>query len=102
MSSVNIALQIPKRGVTVNSAGASANVQIPVASDGTTLPKYLRIAASVAAYVALGPSGVTAAAGDIMVQPGDALVVTRGGATWVAAIQVAAAGVVQISGVENQ
>lgn len=87
-------------GVTVASGAASARVAIPTFAGGV-YPKYVRIAASAAAYVKIGDANVTAAVGDFVVQPGDALIVRAHGHTYVAAIQQAAAGTVQISPLDD-
>lgn len=94
------AITIFKRGAIITTSATSANVAMPTDSSGNS-PRYVRITASNPSYVALGVSGVVAAAGDFIVQPGDAVVVAVNGATFVAAIQQSAAGVVQISGLDN-
>lgn len=96
-------LTIVKRGTTVASGSTSAAVALPTDSAGTA-PKYHRFVASKDAYIALGTSsGVTAAAGDVMVQPGDSIVLCTIGFTHCAALQgpTATSGSVQISPVEN-
>lgn len=92
---------ITRPGANIATSGSSASVAIPN-GEGAQIPKYVRIAATAAAYVRLGASGLTAAAGDMLVQPGDSIVVRSIGFTHAAAVQVSAAGVVQISPVENQ
>ena len=87
-------------GVNIATTGISASATIPNASSGE-LPRYIRVSASVAAYVRLGKTTATAVTTDMMVQPGDAVVITTNGNDKVAAIQVAAAGVVQVSPLEN-
>ena len=91
--------QILPRGVAITTSGASANAAIP--NESGALPQYVRIAATAAAYVRLGLVGDTAAAGDFLVQPGDAIIVAVARCTHVAAIQVTAAGIVQVSPVGN-
>lgn len=96
------ALQIQKRGTAITTSGVSQNFAMPT-TQANTIPKYVRISATVPAYVAIVQSGAgTAAAGDIMVIPGDAVVLATGNAGFIAAIQVAAAGVLQVSPIENQ
>jgi hypothetical protein len=94
------AMQIFATGITIATSGTSANATIPNTSNGT-LPKYVRVAATVAAYVKVGPGTPVAAAGDLMVQPGDSVILAVAGCTKIAAIQVAAAGVVQVSPLED-
>ena len=95
------AVSIVKTGATIAFTGSSANVAVPTDSAGT-IPKYIRVAASAACYVKIGPSGVTAAAGDALVQPADALILKTHGLGFVAAVQVSAGGTVQISPLEDR
>lgn len=87
-------------GVTVASGAASANVAMPTLPGGVS-PKWVRIAASQAAYVKLGGTGVAAVAGDMIVQPGDAVILRAMGMTFIAALQQTTAGVVQISPLDD-
>ena len=93
-------LQIFKTGANISFTGTSASVAIPTAQDGN-VPRYVRVAATQACYVKIGTSGLTAAAGDVLVQPADAVILCTNGCTHIAAIQVSAAGICQISPVEN-
>lgn len=92
---------ITKTGANLASGAASTNVAIPTASSGQ-LPQKVRVTATEAAAVKLGTTGVTAVAGDAMVQPGDplTLVVPRG-ITHIATIQITTAGVVNIVPLED-
>lgn len=95
------ALIVFQTGVTITTSGTSARVAMGNTSAGA-LPRFVRIAATAAAYVKFGDNTVTASAGDLLVQPADAVVLAvPKGATNVAAIQVSSAGVVQISSLEN-
>lgn len=94
------AITVTKTGGTIAFGAASANLAIPTASDGN-IPRYIRVAANAACYVKIGASGVTAVAGDLLVQPADAVILATNGCTFIAAIQVSAAGTVQISPVED-
>lgn len=90
-----------KTGVNIATSGTSANAALPTALSGE-IPRYVRIAASVAAHVKLGAAGVTAVAADMLIQPGDAVVaVVPRGVTTVAAIQDTAAGTVNIVPLED-
>lgn len=93
---------ITKIGVNLASGAASSNAPIPTAASGQ-LPRYVRITATAAAAVKLGAGAGTAAAlGDTMVQPGDGITLNVPvGVTHVAAIQIAAAGVVNIAPLED-
>ena len=94
-------ISVVKTGTTIATGAASANVAIPTDS-ADTVPKYVRVAATAACYVKVGPTGVTAAAGDVVVQPGDAVVLKTHGLGYIAAIQVSAAGVMQVSPLEDR
>lgn len=88
-------------GVSITTGAASSGGALPNASSGE-VPRYVRIAASVAACVRIGPGAQTAVATDMLVQPGDAVVLAvPRGCTHVAAIQLAAAGVVIVTPVED-
>ena len=94
------AATITAPGATIATGAASASVAIPNASSGQK-PLYIRVVATVAAYVRLGKTTATAVAGDALVQPGDGLILSTNGLDTIAAIQVAAAGVVQVSPLEH-
>lgn len=87
-------------GVSQASGASSIAVAIPPCLSGE-LPRYIRVAATVAACVKLGVTPV-ATTGDTQVQPGDSVVMrVPSGVTKFAVIQVAAAGVVQVSPLED-
>lgn len=88
-------------GVAITTSGTSASATIPNDSSGNK-PSYVRIAATAAACVRLGSGSATAVTTDMQVQPGDSIIVNvPKGYDKVAAIQVASAGVVQVSPLEN-
>ena len=92
---------IVKTGSNITTGAVSAAVTIPTNLSGLP-PSYIRVSATAAAYVKIAPTGAVAVAGDIVVQPGDALIMSvPAGVTSIAALQVAAAGTVQISPLEN-
>lgn len=94
-------ITITKAGVNLAAGATSVNAAIPTAS-GNTLPRYVRISATAAAAVKLGASGVAATAADAMVQPGAPVTLTVPfGVTHVAAIQIDAAGTVNIVPLED-
>lgn len=95
------AISVVKTGSIIAFGAASANVAIPTDS-ANTLPKYVRVAANAACYVKIGPAGVAAAAGDVLVQPADAVIMKVLRQPYIAAIQVSAAGTVQISPLEDR
>src|SRR5574337_3225 len=95
------ALSVHVAGCQVASGAVSARVALVNDSSGN-LPRYIRVCASAAAYVKLGGNAVLATSNDMMVQPGDAVIMQLGGAdTYIAALQVAAGGVVQIASLDN-
>ena len=97
------AMQVFQRGATITTGGTSARVAIPKTSSSNTLPKYVRLAATAACYARLDADNTgTAAAGDVLVQPGDAVILCVAGYTYVSAIQVTGAGILQISPLEDQ
>jgi hypothetical protein len=93
-------MQIFATGNVIAFGAASASVAIPNTLSGTK-PKYVRLVSTGACYVKLGAAGVTAAAGDLMVQPADSVVVAVSGCTNIAALQQSAGGTLQISPLED-
>lgn len=93
-------ITVSKTGIQIATTGTSAGATIPLDSSGS-VPRLIRIAATFAACVRLGVGAQTAVTTDLQVQPGDSVVVSTNGATHIAAIQVSAAGVVQVSPLEN-
>lgn len=88
-------------GIQQASGAASVAVNIPACSSGE-LPRYIRVAATAAACVRLGATTATATAGDTQVQPGDSTILrVPSGYTKIAVIQVTAAGLVQVSPLED-
>jgi len=94
-------ISVVKTGAVIAFTGASANIAIQTDSSGT-LPKYVRVAANAACYVKIGAAGVAAAAGDVLVQPADAVIMKVMNQPYIAAIQVSAGGTVQISPLEDR
>jgi len=87
-------------GVQIATSGTSASATIPNMSSGEA-PRYVRVAATAPACVRLGKTTATAVTTDLQIQPGDAVVLAVGGYDKIAAIQVSAAGIVQVSPLEN-
>lgn len=94
------ALSVFATGVAISTSGTSASATIPLMSSGES-PRYIRVAASQPACVRLGKTTATAVTTDLQVQPGDAVILCVNGCDKIAAIQVSAAGVVQVSPLEN-
>lgn len=95
------AITVTKTGVNQATSGVSAGSTLPTDSAGN-VPRYIRVSASAAAYFRIGVGAQTAVSTDMMVQPGDAVVMhVPSGMTNFACLQVAAAGVIQVSPMEN-
>lgn len=98
------AVQITQWGsasTIITLAAASASAAIPLDSAGLT-PKYIRLASTSSCYVRVGKGAQTAVIGDMMMNIG-APTILQINAQWdtIAAIWVTAAGILQISPVEN-
>ena len=95
-----MALQIIATGISITTSAVSAGATIPLSTSGA-VPRFIRISASAAAFVRIGTGAQTAVLTDMLVVPGDALVIATLGCNNIAAIQQAAAGIVQVSPVED-
>lgn len=88
-------------GVSQATSGTSAGGSLPNCLSGEK-PRFIRVAATAAACFRMGAGAQTAVTTDLQIQPGDAVVLqVPTGVTNFAVIQVSAAGVVQISPLEN-
>lgn len=88
-------------GIQMASGAASSSATIPNDSSGN-IPNYIRVAATAPACIKLGKTTATATTGDLQVQPGDAVILqVPRGIDKIACIQVSAAGLVQISPMDN-
>lgn len=96
--SVLTVVQFPGQNIT--TSGVSASVTLANDSSGNK-PKYIRVSATVAAYVRFTKGASTAVAADMLVQPGDAQIVSMLSLDTISALQVTAAGIVNIVAVEN-
>jgi hypothetical protein len=95
------AITVVKTGVAQATSATSAGGTLPTMSSGE-YPRYIRVAATQPACFRMGAGAQTAVTTDLQVQPGDAVVLSvPSGVTNFAVIQVASAGVVQISPLEN-
>lgn len=96
------ALQVAASGANLTTGAASARVAIPNTSSGQR-PRLIRVLATVAAYVRVGDSTVVAAAGDFYLDAGgaSAVVLNTNGASHIAGIQVSAAGLVNVTPLED-
>ena len=93
-------ITVTSTGVQLATSAVSASAAIPNDSAGN-IARYIRIAATVAACVRIAKTTATAVTTDMQVQPGDSVIISTNGCDRVAAIQVAAAGIVQVSPIEN-
>lgn len=94
-------ISVVKTGATRAFTATSASVAIPTDSSGE-LPKYIRLNATAACCVKIGPSGVAATTADLMLSAFESEVIAVGRQAYIAAIQVSAAGTLQISPLEDQ
>lgn len=95
-------ITITKTGVTLAATTVTANVGLPTTASGTSA-KYVRVASLAACYVKLGTDNTVAAvAGDVLVQPADAVILRCAGLSYIAAITPTGSTTVQISPLEDQ
>lgn len=95
-----MALQIINTGVRSATGAASAGGTLPLNASGVK-PRFVRIATTAAAHVRIGLGAQTAVNTDLMISPGEPTILATLGADNYAAIQAVAAGVIQISPVED-
>ena len=94
-------ITVTRPGVQMASGAASVSSLLPTDSAGN-VPRFVRVAATAPACVRLGKTNPTATGADTQVQPGDAVTMhVPMGYDSIAVIQVSAAGIVQISPLEN-
>lgn len=97
------AISANKVGATIASIAASSITDIPVDTAGN-VPRYVRIAATAAAFVKVSTTAAAAAAtaNDILVQPADAIILhIPSGVTKIAAIRDTADGKVNVIPLDN-
>lgn len=99
-NTLDFAITVAATGVAITTSGTSASATIPLDSSGN-VPKYIRVSATVAACVRIGNGTPVAVTTDLLVQPGDAVVLATCGLTKISAIQANAPGAVQVSPLEN-
>jgi len=91
--------KVSTTGSNITTSGTTASVAIPNDAAGVRA-SFIRLTCTAAAYVKPGPSAVTAVAGDMLLQPDHQVILDVHGQTHIAAIQVASAGIVNLSPVE--
>lgn len=94
------AIQVSATGLSITTGAASAGGALPVGASGAKT-RYVRISASVAACVRVGNGAQTAVATDLLLIPGDSVILNVMGCTHAAAIQLVAAGVVIVTPMED-
>jgi hypothetical protein len=95
-------------GISFTTSVASASATLPFDSAGN-VPKYIRVACTGAACIRLGTGTPVAVNTDLLIGPGDSVILATGGLTKIAAIWADAAGSgvfsgagrVQVSPMEN-
>lgn len=92
-------ISITGPGASITTSGASASVAIPT-TDSSTLPRYVLVTCTAAAYITPGDSAVVATTDDIIIQPNYPLKLIIAGSTHFAALQVSGAGKVNIIPIE--
>lgn len=93
-------LQVTQTGVRSATGAASAGGTLPLNASGA-VPRFVRIATTAAAHVRIGKGAQTSVNTDLMISPGEPTILATLGADNYAAIQAVAAGVIQISSVED-
>lgn len=92
--------KIATSGVTITTSAVSANASIPPNSSGTA-PNYVRVQTTNYAFIKFGAAGVAATSNDVLISPNEPEVFSVNGFVSIAAIQQAAAGVVNITPLDN-
>lgn len=93
------AISITGPGASITTSGSSASVAIPT-TDSSTPPRFVLVTCTAAAYITPGDSAVVATTDDIILQPNYPLKLIIAGNTHFAALQVAAAGKVNVIPIE--
>lgn len=86
-------------GLALTSTGTSVTSWIPKDSSGLC-PRYIRLSATAPGYVRLSDTNTNAQAGDLMIQPQDATVVSTNGLRWIGFISVSGTATLNIQPLE--
>lgn len=93
-------IQVNNTGVSITLGAASAGSALPTNSAGAT-PWHCRLTSLTGAFVRFGNGGApTAVATDLLVAPGQSVIVNTAGYTHVAALQAATGGVLIVTPLE--
>lgn len=96
-------IQAMATGIRMATGAASTNATIPVDNGGNN-PRYIRLSATATCHVRIDKTANTPVAvnTDLMIQPGDSVVLAvPGGFTKIASIQDAAGGFLQVQPLDN-
>lgn len=94
-------ITVAATGVTITTSGVSASATIPNMSSGEK-PRYIRVSTTAAATIRIGAGAQTAVTTDLLINPAESpILAVASGVVTIAALQVSAAGVVQVSPLEN-
>ena len=91
--------QVSQTGASTALGAASAGGTLPTNSAGNTA-RYVRMATTTGAYVRVGNGAQTAVNTDLLVLPGQAIVLDCSGCTHYAGLQAATGGVLVVTPVE--
>lgn len=97
---IDDAIQIQAAGATLTTSGTSTNAAIPNTASGTK-PKYVRIQSTAFCFVKFGAAGVTATSSDILLSPNESEIYKVSGNAFIAVIQQASAGLLNITPLED-
>jgi len=86
-------------GTTLTSTGTAVTGLIPLDS-ANAVPRYIRVTATASGYFRVGKDTTAAVAGDMMVQPGDAVHLAVPGCLWFSFISVSGSARVTVSPLE--
>lgn len=93
-------INVLQTGISLTAGASSTSATIPNNLAGI-IPRYIRLASTQPIYVKVGMAGITAVAGDLLISPGDATVVSVHKNTTVACLQAGTGGILQVSPLEN-
>ena len=87
-------------GTTLTSSATSVSAAIPFNSSGK-LPNYVRVQVTNYAFIKFGVSSVAATSNDILISPNEPEIFSISGTTYIACIQQAAGGLVNVMPLED-
>lgn len=93
------ALSVGATGKSITLSGSSSDTTLPTDASGNTA-RYCKLASTTGAFVRWGLGAQTAVNTDLLVWPGDTVVVATQGANHVAGLQAATGGVLIVTPLE--